>query len=146
MLLLGIRNTSPQELATGEVLNFGEVYRRYDRRGSCGLRAFETNGASITLQHPGIYHLTATITFTGTAAGDASFQLAEAGVLVPSAVATGTVTTATTEINTVTLDYLVLVDNNCILNNVSSTKVLTLVNTGIGTTVTNLVLNIVKEV
>lgn len=146
MLLLGMKNLSPQELTDGEALNFGEVYRRYDRKGTCGMRAFETNGTSITLQQPGMYHVTAVITFTGAATGDASFQLAEAGTLIPGAVVTETVTTATTEIITTTLDYIILVDSNYILNTVSATKIITLVNTGIDTTVTNLIMNIVKEV
>lgn len=146
MLLLGIRNTTPQELTAGELLNLGETYRRYDRKGSCGLRAFEVNSTNITLQHSGIYHVTATITFTGAAAGDAIFQLAENGIVIPGAVATETVTTATTEIITTVIDFYVLVDSNCILNSLNTLKSLTLVNTGIDTTVTNLVFNITKEV
>ena len=120
MLLLGTKNIASQALAVDSPINFGNVYRRFDKRGSCGLRAFELNGTSINLQHQGMYHITAVITFTAPAAGDVSYQLFENGIAVPGAIVTSTVTTATTEINTVTLDYYILVDKDFVLNTSSA--------------------------
>ena len=144
MLLLGTRNSTDQDLAVNALVDLGEVYRRYDKKGQCGYRAFEFNGPSILLQQAGIYHLTAVIEFTAGTTGDATFQLAENGVLSPVATATDTVATATTEFNNVVLDVYILVNNNITLNTINATKSITIVNTGIATTVTNIVVNIEK--
>lgn len=146
MLLLGTRNTATQTLAEGDLLDFGTIYRRYDKKGSCGYRAFESNGDAISLQHQGIYHLTALITFTGDVAGDAIFQLNENGIAIPGATATETITTATTEITTAIIDFYILVDSNCILNAVNTLKNITITNEGIATTITDFVVNIDKVV
>ena len=146
MLLIGLRNTTSQAIATGGVLELGEVYRRFDRKGVCGYRAFEVSPASLALQHSGIYHLTATITFTGDAAGTATFQLAENGVVIAGATATETVTTATTEINTTVIDFYILVDSNFILNALNTSKSISIVNVGDDVTVTNLIVNVEKVV
>ena len=146
MLLLGTKNFASQALAVDAPINFGNVYRRFDKKGACGLRAFELNGTAINLQHQGIYHITAVITFTAPAAGDVSFQLFENSTAVTGAVVTSTVTTATTETNTVTLDYYILVDRDFILNTSSTSKVISIVNTGVASTVTNVVVNIDKVV
>lgn len=146
MLLLGTRNSTGQTLTAGSLLNLGEVYRRYDKRGNCGCRAFELNGTSVLLQQSGIYHLTATIEFTAAVAGDAVFQVAENGVLSPVASVTETVATPTTEFNNTVIDFYILVDNNITLNTFNASKSISIVNVGIGTTVTNLVVNIEKVV
>lgn len=146
MLLLGTRNSTSQTLTAGSLLNLGEVYRRYDKRGNCGCRAFELNGTSVLLQQSGIYHLTATIEFTAAVAGDAVFQVAENGVLSPVASVTETVATPTTEFNNAVIDFYILVDNNITLNTFNASKSISIVNVGIGTTVTNLVVNIEKVV
>lgn len=146
MLILGTKNTTIQDLAIDELLDFGTVYRRYDKKGQCGCRAFEVNGTAVTLQQPGIYHLTAIITFTAPAAGDVTFQLFENGFAIPGALVTETVATATTEVHTVALDYQVLVDSNCVLNSVSALKNITISNTGVASTVSNVVVNIDKVV
>ena len=93
MLLLGTINTTTQVLTTDDLINFGQVYRRYDKKNECGYRAFELGSNSITLQHSGIYHLTATITFTAPTAGDVIFQLTQNGVALNGATATETITT-----------------------------------------------------
>lgn len=146
MLLIGLRNTTPQDLVEGSILNLGEVYRRYDRKGSCGCRTFEANGASVALQSSGIYHLTAVITFTAPDPGDVTFQLAENGVPTVGAVSTTTVTTADTEINNAVIDFYILVESNFVLNAVNTLKNISIVNTGVDSTVTNLVVNIDKVV
>ena len=97
MLLLGTRNAATQDLVVGSVLNLGEVYRKYCKKNNCGVKAFEFNSTSVALQHSGIYHITATMTFTAPVAGVVTFQLTENGVAIPSALASETITTATTD-------------------------------------------------
>lgn len=141
MLLLGTINTSTQDLAVDDLINFGSVYRRYDKR-TCGVRTFELDGTSIVLQSAGIYHVTAVITYSADAAGDVTFSLLENNV------ATNEVTTTVVAAanNTTTLDYYVLVNNNNVLNAPSVFKTISVSNTGIAATVTNIVVNIDKVV
>lgn len=148
MLLLGTKNSSSQDVLTGGLVNLGQTYRRYDKKGSCGFRAFEFAGSSISLQHTGIYHITSVITFTGTVAGDFTFQLVEDGVAIPGAIATETITTPTTEFRTVTLDYYVLVDNQCLLGKKTvPSESISIINASEETaTVTNIVVNVEKVV
>ena len=131
MLLLGTINTTDQAVAVDGTVNFGSVYRRYDKKGKCGCRVFELNGSSILLQSQGIYHLTAVIE-TGT---DTTFQLFENNVANPNAITT-----------TGVLDVYILVDSNCVLNAINSLKSISIVNTETATTVTNIVVNIEKVV
>ena len=147
MLLLGTRNAATQDLVVGSVLNLGEVYRKYCKKNSCGTKAFDFNGTSVSLQQNGIYHITSTITFTAPVAGLVVFQLTENGVAIPSALATETITTATTETKTTVIDFYVLVDSTCVLG-VPSTliKNIALQNTGVASTVSNVVFNVEKVV
>lgn len=146
MLLLGTRNTSDQTLAVDAVVNLGEVYRRYCKRIN-GYRAFEFNGISVSLQHSGIYHITAAITFTAPAPGIIEFQLTENGVALPGAIATETITTATTETKTTVIDFYVLVDSGCVLGSPTTLiKNIAIQNTGLASTVTNVVFNVEKVV
>lgn len=147
MYLIGTRNITSQDLAIGQALNLGEIYRKYCRKNHCGVKAFDFNGTSVSLQHSGVYHITTNITFTAPAAGDVTFQLSVNSVPIPGALATETVTTATTEVNTTTLDFFVLVDNNCVLNTpVVSVSNISVLNTGVASTVTNVIFNVEKVV
>lgn len=147
MYLLGTRNATTQALTTGATINLGEVYRKFCRKNSCGLKAFEFNGSSISLQHSGIYHITATMTFTAPVAGVVIFQLTENGVAIPSALASETITTATTEVATTTIDFYVLVDSGCVLGNPTTLiKNVGITNTGVASTLTNVVFNVEKVV
>lgn len=147
MLLIGLKNIGIQDLAADELLGFGAAYRRYCKKDACGVPTFSSDATSLTLNQKGIYHLTAVITFTAPVAGDVTFQLLENGVVIPGALATETITTATTEIKTTTLDYYILVDNTILFGALSSTpKVITIQNTGVASTVSNVVLNVTKEV
>lgn len=148
MLLIGTRNTTTQAVPAGSALLVGDVYRRYCKKNSCGISAFSNNLSSIAAQHSGIYHVTATITFTGDAAGDVTFQLTQNGIAIPGAIATETITTATTEVRTTAIDFYVLVDNICVLGSPTTVgSAIGVSNTGaIDATVTNYVLNVSKEV
>ena len=147
MLLLGTRNATSQTLAVNSNVNLGEVYRKYCKKNSCGVKAFDFNGTSVSLQQNGIYHITSTITFTAPVAGLVVFQLTENGVAIPSALATETITTATTETKTTVIDFYILVDSTCVLG-VPSTliKNIALQNTGVASTVLNVVFNVEKVV
>ena len=131
MLLLGTINTTDQAVAVDGLVNFGSVYRRYDKKGKCGCRTFEVNGTSILLQSAGIYHLTAVLDTEA----DTTFQLFENNVANPNAITT-----------TGVLDVYILVDSSCVLNAVNSLKSISIVNTETATTVTNVVVNIDKVV
>lgn len=147
MLLLGTRNTSTQDLAVGDTLDLGLVYRKYCKKNNCGIKAFDFNGDAITLQHSGIYHVNATITFTAPVAGDVTFQLVDNATPIIGAIATETITTATTEIRTTAIDYYVLVDSACILNRPTVVaENISITNTGVASTVSNVVVNVEKVV
>lgn len=147
MYLLGTRNSTTQSLVAGASLNLGEVYRKFCRKNSCGFKTFEFNANSISLQHNGIYHVTSTITFTAPVAGVVIFQLTDNGVAIPSALASETITTATTEVKTTVIDFYVLVDNTCVLGNPTTLiRNIGITNTGVASTISNVVLNVEKVV
>lgn len=148
MLLLGTKNTSTQAVPAGSTIALGNAYRRYCKKNHCGVRAFSTTNDSIVLQHSGMYKVHATVTFTGDAAGDVTLQLSQNAVPIPGAIATVTVTTADTEVNTASIDYFILVDSVCLLGNSTTIgQAVNVVNTGAtDITVTNYVLNVTKVV
>lgn len=147
MLLIGVKNFGTQSVLTDGLINLGSTYRRYCRRTSSGARTFENMGTGIALQGEGIYHITATFVGSGTAAGVLSVQMFENGVLAEGAEASETITTATTEVRTLVIDYYVLVDSACILGCESTVaKTISFENTGIPATFTNVVVNVTKEV
>ena len=148
MLLIGTRNRTAQTVEAGSPLLVGDVYRRYCKKNNCGVPAFSTSLSSIVAQHGGIYHVTANITFTAPVAGVITFQLTQDGVAIPGAIASETITTATTETRTTTIDFFVLVNNDCILNTPATIgSNIGVSNTGtLAATVTNYVLNVEKSV
>ena len=149
MLLIGLKNVGEQTvLATGQV-NIGNVYRKYCKANRCGTPAFSVTSNGVTLNHEGIYHITATLVGTGETAGLVSVQLAENGELVTGAISSETITTATTEFRTFVIDYYVKVDRDCVLGVAStSAKTISLVNVSddIDATFTSVVVNVTKEV
>ena len=149
MLLIGLKNIGEQTvLATGQV-NIGNVYRRFCKANRCDVPAFTVTSNGVTLNHEGIYHITATLVGTGETAGLVSVQLAENGELVTGAISSETITTATTEFRTFVIDYYVKVDEDCVLGfKTTGAKTISLVNTSdaIDATFTSVVLNVTKEV
>lgn len=143
MLFLGTKNTNSQTLLVGDFIDLGNVYRRYIKSFN-GIKTFNVDDTTISIQQEGVYHLTAIITFVGTETGDASFQLFENGVAIDGAVATESVATATTEFNNVVLDYYILVDKTCILGSPSINSNIQIQLDGIGATISNVVVNIDK--
>lgn len=149
MLLIGLKNIGEQTvLATGQV-NIGNVYRRFCKANRCGVPAFTATSNGVTLNHEGIYHITATLVGTGETAGDVTVALYENGEPITGAVSTQTITTATTEFRTFVIDYYVKVDKDCVLGyQTTDAKTISLVNTSdaIDATLTSVVLNVTKEV
>lgn len=145
--LLGLKNVSTQTAITNGTINLGEVYRKFCRKNQCGVSVFSTNGTSVSLQHSGIYHITATITFTAPTAGNVIFQLTENGNVISGSTATETITTASTEIKTTTLNYFILVDKGCVLGNPTTiVKSISILNSGVGATISNVIFNVEKTV
>lgn len=146
LYLIGLKDFATQTVLTGGLIQLGDVYRRYCRKNSCGIRVFDNTNTGVTLNWDGIYHITATLVGTGTEAGDVTVQLFDNGIPVTGAVSTQTITTPDTEFRTFVIDYFVLADNSCVLGvNSTLARTITLENTGVGATFTSVVLNIEKE-
>lgn len=148
MYLIGTRNTATQTVDAGANVNLGGVYRRNYTKGSCGLRTFEFSANNIALQHSGIYHVTAVIVFSAPAAGTYTFQLVQNDTPLIGAIATETITTATTEFRTVTLDFYVLVDKDIILGElttlIDTIGVINATEDDLPVTVSNIIVNVDK--
>lgn len=146
MLLIGTRNVATQNIVTNGNIELGSVYRRYCKRIN-GTRTFDFIGEDVILQQNGIYHITVTAVGSGAEAGTLAIQLYENGVAVPGAFANETITTADTELRTLTIDYYALVDTACILGcNSTVAKEISLINTGVEATFTSVIMNIEKVV
>lgn len=139
MLLIGYKNTVEQAVPALGLIDFGDIYHAYGLTNRFGSAVFTSNGTIQTLSCRGFYHITATVTYTAPAAGDATFQLIEDNTPVDGILVTQTVTTADTETNTAVLDFYVLVRGTC-------PKTITIRNTGVAVDITNAILNITKEV
>jgi hypothetical protein len=99
------------------------------------------------LQHSGIYHLTATFVASAPTAGTVTVQLLVNGEPVDGVFASETITTATTELRTMVIDYYVLVDKDCVLNTQSTAiQTISFENTGDDATFTSVVVNVDKVV
>jgi len=64
---------------------------------------------SVVLRRPGYYKVIANVTFTAATPGNISFAIQKDGVNVPGITATETITTADTEVRTVTLSGVIRV-------------------------------------
>ena len=144
METLGIKNVTTQAVPALGLLNLGTVYRRYCTKDDCGFRTFEYSGNSISIQHPGMYAVTVTATFSAPAAGDVTLQIYEDGVAVPGALVTETITTADTEVRTISFTYTVLVNCTRVLNSTATVKNISVVNTGVEADFSNVVVNVLK--
>ena len=98
------------------------------RRSGCTI---ESGTNSVLLKKPGYYKVSGTITFTAPAAGLVTIQAQKNNINVPGILTSGTVTTATTEVNTLAINGIVRVFCS------EAPATITLVNTGVGITTTN---------
>lgn len=146
MLLLGLKNVSTQAVATDGFVNFGNVYRKYCKKCN-GITTFSTNGESVTLNQSGIYHITINAIASGDVAGDVTIQLLEDGTPIVGVVSTQTITTATTELRTFTIDYYILVSQTNVLNGLTTIgKTISLQNIGVDATFESVIFNVEKVV
>jgi hypothetical protein len=144
MLLIGYKNTTDQTIPALGLIDFGSVYHENSKTNCYGIPTFAGTSVAPKLNYRGFYHITAVVTFTAVTAGDVTLQVLENGDEVPGILGTVTVTTPTTESNTVTLDFYVLVGPS-IVNVLSNAKTVSIQSTA-AITITNAVLNISKEV
>lgn len=126
-----IANTTATSVAANTSIPLGTIQRRY----GCSLDA---SNSGITLKNCGYYLVNATITFTSTATGNATVSLQDNGVNVVGATASETVNTATTEVHTIAITAIVRVLNG------AAPDTLTLLNTGIEITPSNVAVTVVK--
>ena len=143
--LIGLQDTATQTVLSGGLIQIGDVYRRYCRKNNCGTRVYDNTSTGVTLNWSGVYKVTATLVGSGDVAGDITVQLFANGQPILGAISTQSVTTPDTEIRTFVIDRFILVNNAEVLgfNNPLATT-LTLENTGVDATFTNVVIDIVK--
>lgn len=122
-------NTASQSVGVNTALNLGTIQRRF----GCALNA---GASSVSISKCGYYVVNAIVTLTAPAAGVAAISLQQNGAQVPGATVADTVTTATTEQNTVSL--------TAIVRSTTGNDTLTLVNTGVAITPSNVALTVVK--
>ena len=147
MLLIGLKNVATQTVLTDGIVNIGSVYRKYCKKNACGFPAFARTANDVTLNHSGIYHLTATFVVSAPAAGTVTVQLLVNGEPIDGAFASETITTATTELRTMVIDYYLLVDKDCVLNTESTiAQTVSFENIGDDATFTSVIVNVDKVV
>lgn len=132
---LSIYNTASQTLATNTPVNFINA-----QKTGCSIQFNGTT--SITLNRPGLYYvnLSATGVESGTA-GNITIQMYNNGVAVPGATATE-YSGDTSSIENLSFGAIIEVKPSCPSTN--NTAVLTFINTGTGTTYSNVIVNIFK--
>ena len=128
--LLYVTTTGTTAVAANGLIPFSTIARR---RGC----ALDLENNSILLKKPGYYKVSGTITFTAPAAGVVSIQAQKSGTAIPGLLTGATVTTAATQVITLPIEGIVRV----LCCDGSST--LTLLNTGVAITLTNLSLDVV---
>lgn len=149
MLLLGSKTIGSQTVLPDGIISLGSTYRKYCKKNAYGITAFSRTINDISLQHEGIYHLTATLVGSSDVAGDITVQLFVNGTAVDGAFSTETITTPTTELRTFVLDYYLLVDKDCVLGRpTTNPQTISLVNTSdtVTATFTSVILNVEKVV
>ena len=126
--IYAVNTTSASVVANG-TLPLSTTVRRY----GCSANL---SGNSISLSDAGYYLVIVNATFTAPVAGTVALQ--DDGVVVPGATASTTVTTATTEVRSLSLAATVRVFCN------SAPDALTIVNTGVAATFSNISIDVVK--
>ena len=127
-LIYVINNGASSVLANG-VIPLTTIARR---RGKC----IQNDSNSIILNAPGYYKVNVTVTLSAGAAGIASIALQKNGITIPGMTGATTITTATTEVRQIVISGIVRV--NCY----EGAAALTLVNTGIAITTSNVSIDV----
>lgn len=132
MAAIQTANTTSTATATNAAINLGTVQHRQNK---CALSGA---ASGISLLQSGYYAVTATVTFTAPTTGVVAVSLQANGQQVIGATAAESVNTATTEQHTIAITGLVYVACG------SAPVLLTLVNTGIAFTPSNVSITVVK--
>lgn len=124
-------NTTSTAVTANSTIPVTTIVRRY----GC-----DTNllGNAITLNAPGYYLVNVSATFTAPVAGNVAISLQDDGTIVPGATGASTITTATTQLQTISFTAIVRVFCG------STPDALTLVNTGVAATFSNVAIDVVK--
>lgn len=127
--LIYLATPSVSDVASGGVLPLSTIVRR--RSG-----AIQQSNDSIVLGAPGYYHVSVGVTFTAPASGVVSIELRQDNLPVQGATASTSVTTATTEVRSLSLDAVVRVPCG------ASPVILTVVNSGVAITASNIAIDV----
>ena len=123
--LIYLTTPSTATVAENEVLPLTTIVRR---RGQC----IQQSNDSVVLGAPGYYHVTVNATFTAPVAGDVTFELRQDNLPVSGGTATQTITTAETEVRSISFESIIRVP--CCAAPVT----LSVVNTGVAITTSNI--------
>lgn len=98
--------------------------------------SIQQSNDSIILNAPGYYKVSVTATLTAPAAGDVTIALKQNGLDVQGATASTTITTADTEVRSVSFNIIIRVTCAAV------PTILTLVNEGVGITTSNIAITV----
>lgn len=132
--LISVATTAPTSVLANGTIPLATVVRRY----GCPLN-LSGNSISIIDCGSNYYLVNVTATFTAPAAGTVTLTLQQNGVDVVGATASTTVSTASTEVRSLSFSAIVRTFNN------SSIDSLTLVNKGVAITVANTAISVIQE-
>ena len=127
--LIYMTSTTESAVLANGVIPLTTIQRR---RG----KVIQNGTNSVILNAPGYYKVTASVTFTAPVAGDVTVELQKNNVSVPGVSGSETITTATTELRTITLTGIVRVFCS------EDITTLTLVNTGVAITAENVAFDV----
>lgn len=131
--LIDVATTTSTAVIANGILPLQTIVRR---RG-CDIN-MSGNSVAITDCGSNFYLVTVTVTFTAPAAGVVTLNLQQNGVNVVGATASATVTTAATEVRSLSFSAIVRTFNN------NSIDALTVVNAGVAATFSNIDVSVVK--
>lgn len=132
--LIYVATTTPTSVVANGILPLTTIIRRRGRILSAG-------GNSILISDCGssYYTVTVTATFTAPVAGTVSLALQQNGMTIPGAVASTTITTAITEVRSLSFTVDVRTFNSC------SVDSLTILNTGVAITLSNVAVTVEQD-
>lgn len=131
--LINVATTSSTAVVTGGPLPLATIVRR--RGNDVNLSG---NAVAITDTGSNYYLVTVTATFTAPVAGVVKLDLQQNGTNVTGATASTTITTASTEVRSLSFTAIVRTFNCCGIDSLS------VVNTGVGATFTNIAMQVEK--
>lgn len=131
--LISVATTSSASVVTNGLLPLGTIVRK--RGNEINLSG---NSVAITDTGSNYYRVSVTATFTVPVAGDVTLALLQNGTAVTGATASTTITTADTEIRSLSFEAIVRTFNCCGLDSLS------IASTGVGATFSNIAMQVEK--